>query len=217
MPRGGRGVLFLDEFPEHDSKTLEAMREPLEDGIVRISRARGSEVFPAEFILLAAMNPCPCGYMGSKIKDCTCKPYDIERYQRKISGPIMDRIDLWVFVQNIAYEELSKKGDDTKISPKLRDKIIFARNFSKNRNESYNIKDKLNKAYTGKELHTVAALGEKEIDTLNRLANQLNISPRAYHRMQRVARTIADLEGSIKVTENHILEAFQYRPKLNIH
>jgi magnesium chelatase family protein len=210
-----RGVLFLDEFPEHDSKTLEAMREPLEDGIVRISRARGSEVFPAEFILLAAMNPCPCGYVGSKVKDCTCSQNDIERYQRKISGPIMDRIDLWVFVQNIAYEELSKKIDEIKISPKLSEDIIKARDFSKNRNKILNIKEKLNKNYTGKEIHTVAALGEVEITTLNRLANQLNISPRAYHRIQRVARTIADLDNSEKVTENHILEAFQYRPKLN--
>jgi magnesium chelatase family protein len=139
-----RGVLFLDEFPEHDSKTLESMREPLEDGIIRISRARGSEVFPAEFILLAAMNPCPCGYMGSKVKDCTCKQGDIERYQRKISGPIMDRIDLWVFVQNIPYEELSKKGDDIKISPKLRGDIVNARDFSKNRNENLKIKKEKN-------------------------------------------------------------------------
>ena len=212
-----RGVLFLDEFPEHDSKTLEAMREPLEDGIVRISRARGSEVFPAEFILLAAMNPCPCGYMGSKVKDCTCKQSDIERYQRKISGPIMDRIDLWVFVQNIAYEELSKKTDDIKISPKLREQIIQARNFSKNRNENLKIKNKLNKNYTGKELQNVTGLTETEFSTLNKLANQFNISPRAYHRIQRIARTIADLEGVEHVKDNHILEAFQYRPKLNIN
>jgi magnesium chelatase family protein len=211
-----RGVLFLDEFPEHDSKTLEAMREPLEDGIVRISRARGSEVFPAEFTLLAAMNPCPCGYQGSKVKECTCKSNDIERYQRKISGPIMDRIDLWVFVQNIAYEELGKAGDDVKVSPKLRIEIVNARNFSKNRNEKLNIKNKLNKNYTGKELHTVAELGEEEKDTLNRLANQFNISPRAYHRVQRLARTIADLEQVEKVSVPHILEAFQYRPKIGV-
>ncbi len=211
-----KGVLFLDEFPEHDSKTLEAMREPLEDGIVRISRARGSEVFPADFILLAAMNPCPCGYQGSKVKQCTCKPNDIDRYQRKISGPIMDRIDLWVFVQNIAYEELSKKTNEEKISPKLRTEIINARDFSKNRNEKLNIKNKLNKNYSSKELHAVADLGEKEIDTLNKLSNQLNISPRAYHRVQRIARTIADLENSEKVLEQHIMEAFQYRPKIGV-
>ena len=120
-------------------------------------------------------------------------------------------------MQNIAYEELSKKSDDIKISPKLRSNIISARDFSKKRNENLKIKNKLNKNYTGKELHAAAALGESEVETLNRLANNLNISPRAYHRVQRVARTIADLEGSEKVTENHILEAFQYRPKLNIH
>lgn len=211
-----RGVLFLDEFPEYASEALEAMREPLEDGIVRISRARGSEVFPAEFILLAAMNPCPCGYLGSKIKECVCRPNDIDRYQKKISGPIMDRIDLWVFVQNISYDELSKKNDDEKLSPKMREQIMDARNLSKNRNEKSNIKNKLNKNLSAKELQNSSPLETKVLETLNRLAGQLDISPRSYHRMIRVARTIADLEGNENIKEEHIVEAFQYRPKLKV-
>ena len=238
-----RGVLFLDEFPQYASEALEAMREPLEDGIVRISRARGSEVFPAEFILLAAMNPCPCGYLGSKVKECICRGGDIERYQKKISGPIMDRIDLWVFVQNISYEELSRKSEKIKkeisvndkenkdgsksedikedsLSKEMREKIINARSLAETRNENYKkinktYKNKLNKTLSGKELEIMSPLGETETNILNKLATQLSISPRAYHRMIRVARTIADLDNSQHIKDAHIIEAFQYRPKLN--
>ena len=210
-----RGVLFLDEFPEYSAEALEAMREPLEDGIVRISRARGSEVFPAEFILLAAMNPCPCGYLGSKVKDCICRAGDIERYQKKISGPIIDRIDLWVFVQNISYDELSKKSPEEKVSDNMRTKVTAARAKGLERAIKHNTKYKLNKTLSGKELSALSPLGIAETGTLNRLASQLQISPRAYHRMIRVARTIADLEGANNITDNHIMEAFQYRPKLN--
>lgn len=204
-----KGVLFLDEFPEFESKTLEAMREPLEDNIIRISRARGSEIFPADFILLAAMNPCPCGFLGSKVKECICKTNEIERYQKRISGPIMDRIDLWVFVQNVNYEELSKQVDNNHVSDEMRTKVQQVRTHSAKRN-------KLNRSLSPKDLETYAKLDTDTRDTLNNLAANLNISPRVYHRLIRVARTIADLDNQENIKKEHILEAFQYRPKMNV-
>lgn len=208
------GVLFLDEFPEFEGKSLEALREPLEEGQVRISRAKGSETFPSKFILVAAMNPCPCGYFGSKIKECTCKQFEIQRYQNKISGPIMDRIDLWVFVQHLSYEELSNKKEEVKETEKIKLKIENARKFSNTFKSNLNIKNKLNKELSPKEIEKLAVLGEKERNTLNNLASKFLLSPRAYHRILRVARTIADLDQKEKIEEKHIVEAFQYRPKL---
>lgn len=212
-----RGVLFLDEFPEFDRETLEGLREPLEEGFVRISRARGSEIFPSNFILLAAMNPCPCGYKGSKIKDCVCRPTEVERYQKKISGPIMDRIDLWVFVQNIAYEELSAHNNSEiqKVSEQIKNKVKDTREFAKLRNQKLGIKDKLNKNLSPKEISQIAKLELKVEATLNSLASKLQISPRMYHKILRLARTIADMEKSDKIEERHVTEAFQYRPKFD--
>ncbi len=210
-----RGVLFLDELPEFESKALESLREPLEEGVVRISRAKGSETFPSDFILVAAMNPCPCGYFGSKIKPCVCKSGEIERYQKRISGPIIDRIDMWTFVQHLPYEELSKSSD-AKESENIKTKILLAREFAKNRLKANNIKNKLNKSLNTKDLSLVAKLGTTELDTLNTFAKQFSISPRSYHRVIRLARTIADLEQSEQIKNEHIIEAFQYRPKLSI-
>ncbi len=209
------GVLFLDELPEFESKALESLREPLEEGMVRISRARGSEVFPAEFILVAAMNPCPCGYYGSKIKACVCKQSEIERYQKRISGPIIDRIDMWTFVQHLPYEELAKEGV-TGESELVRGRILNARKIASDRLSKNNIKNKLNKSLSTKDLSIVAKLGQKETETLNTFARQFSISPRSYHRIIRLARTIADLESAENISDKHIIEAFQYRPKLSI-
>ena len=127
-----RGVLFLDEFPEFEKRVIESLRQPLEDNIVSISRAKGSAIFPSNFILVAAMNPCPCGNASSKNKVCICKPSDLDRYKRKLSGPIMDRIDLWVSVGNVDYKKLGGEGTGEK-SEKIKERVARARNIQKNR------------------------------------------------------------------------------------
>ena len=203
-----KGVLFMDEFPEFSSETLEALREPLEDGKVTITRASGSMTYPAKFILVAAMNPCPCGNMGNKDKPCICRPTDIDRYEKKISGPIMDRIDMWIQVANVKYEDLSNSpnGMDTATG---QDIIKRAREKSLLRNAGI-----INRDLTNKMLEEHATLEANEESTLNTLAKQFSLSPRAYHRVLRVARTIADIDNSDQVKVNHIIEAFQYRPKV---
>lgn len=204
-----RGVLFLDEFPEFERKVIESLRQPLEDNIVSISRARGSAQFPSNFILVAAMNPCPCGNRGSRKKECRCANIDILRYERKISGPIVDRIDLWVSVSDIDYSELSS-GRDGEMSQTIKQRVKKAREiqyqrFGKNKkNADMNVRD----------LEKYAPLDENVRKLLNTSAEKLQLSPRAYHRVIKLARTIADLNESKDINENHILEALQYRPKI---
>lgn len=205
-----RGVLFMDEFPEFEKESLEALREPLEEGKVTISRARGTISYPAKFIMVAAMNPCPCGNYGNKDKQCICKSSDIERYERKISGPIMDRIDMWVQVSNIAYKDLSNKiaGTSTSMAKSL---VESSRAIIRNRFAS---NTKLNRDMNAKDLEKYAHLTDEVRSTLDTLAKQLSLSPRSYHRVHRLARTIADLDNSENINVNHIIEAFQYRPKI---
>ena len=204
------GILFLDEFPEFEKKSIEALREPLEENFVSISRAKGTERFPAKFILIAAMNPCPCGNRGNKDKKCICTPNDIARYERKISGPIMDRIDIWVEVSNISYATLWSETKDGENSESYKQKIIKGRSFMKKRFEE----NKLNRDMDSKEILKYVNLDQTTKDQLETFAKKLALSPRAYHRVLRVARTIADLENKEKVELNHILESLQYRPKL---
>ena len=123
MTLAHRGVLFLDEFPEFEKRVIESLRQPLEDNIVSISRAKGTAIFPSNFILVAAMNPCPCGNAGSKQKACICKPSDLDRYKRKLSGPIIDRIDLWVSVGNVDYKKLGGEGSGEK-SEKIKERVM---------------------------------------------------------------------------------------------
>lgn len=210
-----RGVLFLDEFPEFDKKVLETLRQPLEEREISISRARGSITFPANFILIAAMNPCPCGNHGSKTKECICRAVDLLKYQRKISGPIMDRIDMWVEVSIINHADLSGRKSDQQIknNPKIRARISAARAIQKERFANLKRKIKTNSEMNSKDISNLIELSKEVKDILDKSAVKLDLSARAYHRVIKLARTIADLEKKAQIELPHILEALQYRPK----
>ncbi|MCX6753122.1 MAG: YifB family Mg chelatase-like AAA ATPase [Candidatus Nomurabacteria bacterium] len=210
-----RGVLFLDEFPEFDKRVMESLRQPLEDNIVTISRAKGTAVFPSNFILVAAMNPCPCGNQGNKQKACICKQNDLDRYKRKLSGPIMDRIDLWITVSNIDYKKLGEKGDGER-SETIRERVIKARKIQKERFEKAERKITSNSEMNVKDLTLLIKLTDEVRSLLEESSERLALSARAYHRVIKIARTIADLENSIDIEKHHILEAIQYRPKVQI-
>ncbi|MFA6392795.1 MAG: YifB family Mg chelatase-like AAA ATPase [Candidatus Paceibacterota bacterium] len=208
-----RGVLFLDEFPEFEKKVLESLRQPLEDNIVSISRAKGSAIFPSNFILVAAMNPCPCGNKGNKQKDCICKQGDLDRYKRKLSGPIMDRIDIWVIVGNVDYEKLSSIGQEGEKTNTIKERVKNAREIQTKRFKNSPRKINTNSEMNVKELNIYAPLDNETKKLLNQSAERLQLSARAYHRTIKLARTIADLEGSVDISQSHILEALQYRPR----
>lgn len=208
-----RGVLFLDEFPEFDRRVIDSLRQPLEERTVSVSRAKGTAHFPANFILVAAMNPCPCGNFGIKGKPCTCPPINIDRYRRKISGPILDRIDITVEVSKINHEDLSNNLKTGEKSADVRKRILKAREIQKKRFEKTGKKIFLNSQMSARDIITHIKLGEPVKKLLIDSAQRLDLSARAYHRIIKLARTIADLEGKEEIAENHILEALQYRPK----
>lgn len=208
-----RGVLFLDEFPEFEKRVIESLRQPLEDNIVSISRAKGSAVFPSNFILVAAMNPCPCGNAGNKQKSCICKPSDLDRYKRKLSGPIIDRVDLWVSVGNVDYKKLGGEGTGEK-SESIKNRIVRAREIQKERFKKWGRDINTNSEMNVKDLGVMVNLSGKVRDLLDDSAERLSLSARAYHRVIKIARTIADLDNSENIEEHHILEAIQYRPKV---
>ncbi|MFA5987276.1 MAG: YifB family Mg chelatase-like AAA ATPase [Candidatus Paceibacterota bacterium] len=208
------GVLFLDEFPEFEKRVIESLRQPLEDKIVTISRAKGTMRFPADFILIAAMNPCPCGNRGSDKKECICSQGAIMNYQRKISGPIADRIDIWVEVPAIEYKKLSEKSDEKEISPSIQERVGKARSRQKERFNKLGLEGmKTNSQMGTKEVKNFCPLSESLTSLLNMSAEKLMMSPRAYFRVIKLARTIADLDNSENIEERHLLEALQYRPK----
>ncbi|QQR76918.1 YifB family Mg chelatase-like AAA ATPase [Candidatus Nomurabacteria bacterium] len=209
-----RGVLFLDEFPEFDKRVIESLRQPLEDNFVSISRAKGTAIFPSNFILIAAMNPCPCGFRGSKNKECVCTAGDIARYQRKLSGPIMDRIDIWVEVGSIEYDKLNSKNDLSENTESVRNRVEKAYKKQFVRFSGENEKINRNSDMGAKDISKYISL-EKDVEgILNQAASKLNLSARAYHRVLKLARTIADLDDSEKIDSKHILEAIQYRPRI---
>jgi magnesium chelatase family protein len=208
-----RGVLFLDEFPEFEKRVIESLRQPLEDNIVSISRARGTAQFPSNFILVAAMNPCPCGNSGSKQKVCICKPSDLDRYKRKLSGPIIDRVDLWVSVGDVDYKKLGGESTGEK-SESIKKRVERARKIQKERFKKWDRDITANSEMNVKDLGTIINLNGKIRDLLDDSAERLSLSARAYHRVIKIARTIADLDNSENIEEHHILEAIQYRPKV---
>lgn len=210
MTLAHRGVLFLDEFPEFERRVIEALRQPLEDNVVSISRAKGSAQFPANVMLVAAMNPCPCGNYGSN-KECVCPPGVLSRYMRKLSGPIIDRIDLWIEVPNISHEKLSQRKSEVGETQKIKDSVARARNVQKSRFRGSSAKT--NSDMNVKELEKHVTFTDKVKEVLNNAAKKLDLSPRSYHRTIKLARTIADLDENANVEEKHILEALQYRPK----
>lgn len=203
------GILFLDELPEFRRSTLEVLRQPLEDGQVTISRAAGKFTFPSRFSLVAAMNPCPCGYLGDPSRECRCAPTQIEKYRQRISGPLLDRIDLHVDVPAVDYRELRSESSGES-SEQIRDRVEEARQVQLERFVSH--PGVLCNADMGSRLVAeFCALDRQSERTLEEAMNTLNFSARAYDRILKVARTLADLEGSRDLREYHVLEAIQYR------
>lgn len=203
------GVLFLDELPEFKRTVLEVMRQPLEDRIVTISRARFSVEYPASFMLMASMNPCPCGYYNHPEKECVCAPGVVQKYLNKISGPLLDRIDLHVEVTPVPFSELSK-AQRSETSKDIRERVIKAR---LTQTERYKTSDGIycNAQMRTKDLRTYCHLDEASNSLLKTAMERLGLSARAYDRILKVARTIADLDTSINIQTNHIAEAIQYR------
>ena len=202
------GVLFLDELPEFNKNTLEVLRGPLEDGEVTISRLNASLTYPCNFMFVASMNPCPCGYYGSKGKECTCTSEMITRYMGKISGPLLDRIDIQVEVTPVKYQKL-EDSEKLETSEEIKKRVNKARKLQVERYHEYGIFS--NSELTPKLLDVFCKLDDKAKDIIKNAFDRLGLSARGYDRILKVARTIADLDGADSIEPRHIAEAIQYR------
>lgn len=200
------GVLFLDELPEFSRHVLEVLREPLESGKIIISRAARTAEFPARFQLLASLNPCPCGYFGDPDRSCECSLGQIQNYRNRISGPLLDRIDLQVEVPRIPHKVLRMKNTSSINSENTKKLVLKSRRIQLQRNLG-----KSNAQLDGKEIEQFIPLSEPLLDFLAQVVDQLRLSARAYHRIIKVSRTIADLAGSELVQQSHLAEAISFR------
>lgn len=217
IPRPGeislahRGVLFLDEFPEFPRHAVEALRQPLEDGVVTVSRAQGTGSFPARFTLVASQNPCPCGYASDPDKECTCTMIQIASYRKKISGPILDRIDMLVEVPRVEFEKLAL-AETAESSASIRKRVQTARDIQ-NKRFSGSTRH-ANADMSGRDVREFCPLSVQSLEVLRQAVSRMRLSARAYERVIKVARTIGDLDGAADISPSHIAEALQYRQQI---
>lgn len=205
------GVLFLDELPEFPKQVTDTLRQPLEDGRVTITRASAKVTFPCDFMLVAAMNPCRCGYFGHPTRKCTCKPEDVKRYISRISGPLLDRMDIQIELPSLSYNEISADGTSGEKSADIRERVIAAREFSRERMKKAGIMPKPNASLDAPLIRKFCRTDDSASAILQNAYNKLGLSARGYDRIMRVARTIADLDKSEIIGAKHIAEAIQLR------
>jgi magnesium chelatase family protein len=204
------GILFLDELPEFKRDALEVLRQPLEDGHVTIARVAGTMTYPAQIMLVAAMNPCPCGYFGDTVKACSCSHSQIQKYLQRISGPLLDRIDIHIEVPRLRQEEMIHAGGTGEPSASIRERVVAARERQSARFEgSSNLH--CNAHMQSKQIKHFCPVGDDVKDLLRAAISQLGLSARAYDRILKLARTVADLEDQAEVQLAHVAEAIQYR------
>jgi len=208
-----RGILFLDEFPEFPRHVLEALRQPMEDGFVIISRASGRVLFPSKFILFAAQNPCPCGYFGDPSHDCKCMPGQVSRYQKRVSGPMLDRVDIHLDVPAVKIDKLtSKEKVSSESSKAIQKRVQAARDIQTKRFKGS--KTNSNAEMTNKDIKKFCELSDECLNLLKLAVTKMQLSARSYQRIIKLSRTIADLENAKEIKPQHIAEALQYRPKI---